>query len=84
MAVGHTGGHLPAGSPFLLGGVRGHRLFRKGPFLKRPETGGGPDNPVYFNSKLKMGKIRPSYTLGEALRNKPFLLFPKFQNTVSQ
>lgn len=32
---------MPAGSPLSCSAeVRGHKLFRKSPFLKRPETGG--------------------------------------------
>lgn len=45
--------------------VRGHRLFRKSPFLKHPETGGGPDSTVYLKSTRKMGRIKPTYVLSE-------------------
>lgn len=58
-------------APSCSAGVRGHRLFRKSPFLKHPETGGGPDSAVYLNSTGKMGKIKPAHTLGE--RNYSFL-----------
>lgn len=52
-------------APSCSAEVRGHRLFRKSPFLKHPETGGGPDTPVYLNSMRKMGKIKPTYMPGE-------------------
>lgn len=51
-------------APSCSAEVRGHRLFRKSPFLKQPETGGGWDRPVYSNSMQKMGKIKPTYILG--------------------
>lgn len=43
-------------APSCSAGVRGHRLFRKSPFLKHPETGGGPDSPVYLKSAGENGK----------------------------
>lgn len=45
-------------TPSCSAEVRGHRLFRKSPFLKHPKTGGGPDGPVNSNGTGKMGKIK--------------------------
>lgn len=50
-------------APSCFAEVRGHRLFRKSPFLKHPETGGGLDSPVYLNSTGKMGKIKVRITV---------------------
>lgn len=52
-------------APSCYAEVRGHRLFRKSPFLKHSETGGGPDSRVYINSMGKMGMTIPTYRLGE-------------------
>lgn len=60
-------------APSCSAEVRGHRLFRKSPFLKHPETGGDPDRPVYLNSMQKMGKIKPTYMLGDCTMD--FLTF---------
>lgn len=62
-------------APSCSAKVRGHRLFRKSPFLKHPETGGGPDSPVYWNSNGKMGQIKPTYRLGENNCTMSFLGF---------
>lgn len=49
-------GICPLAAPSCSAEVRGHRLFRKSPFLKRPETGGGPRQPCLLKQHREKEK----------------------------